>query len=94
MTELDPVVAGLIVKTTFSLLDDIKRLVPNSDVISASFDGSGNRTEGDRRIEIEKHSTEDETRWWFSVKPIDEYSFVRIPTTSSGIHCTLSKFCR
>ena len=62
-------------------LQQVKEFL-NSDVISASFDGKGERLQGSEKIEVEVHRSEDgETVWWLSVKPVDEYAFVRFPVT-------------
>ena len=60
--------------------------IARSDVISAFFDWNGERTTGSDKIEIEKHPQENSAAiWWYSVKPLSEYTFVRIPVVGSGI---------
>lgn len=69
----------------FSFLGYIKNLA-TSDVISAYFRWDGTLAEGSGKIEIEKHTEEASPEtWWYSVKPLSEYTFVRIPLTASGI---------
>ncbi|MHB8576843.1 MAG: hypothetical protein ACYDCQ_16105 [Dehalococcoidia bacterium] len=62
------------------------RRVRDTGIISALFDGQGNRTAGSDKIAVAvyPHSGA-KNAWWFEVKRIDEYSFVRIPLIESGI---------
>ena len=60
--------------------------IGSSDVISAFFDWNGERITGSNKIEIEKHPQQNNAATWFySVKPLSEYAFVRIPLIGSGI---------
>ena len=63
----------------------------SSPVISAYFDAHGNRIEGSDKIEVDKHSTQSPAEWWFSVKPFEDYVFVRFPVIESGIYEVIGK---
>ena len=66
--------------------------IASSDVISAYFSWDGTRVEGDDKIEVEKHKDEDcHDTWWYAVKPLPDYTFVRIPVTASGIQELLGR---
>ena len=72
--------------SVFSYLSIIKGIA-NSDIISTYFNWNGNIKEGNRKIEINKHFIgDDKMSWFYSVKPIEDYTFIRIPLASSGIH--------
>ncbi len=57
--------------------------VKGAGVISAHFAVDGQRIGGSDKIEVEKHETEDKGVWWFSVKDVKDYTFVRIPLVDS-----------
>ena len=60
--------------------------VATSDVISAYFSWDAERVEGTDKIEIQKYTEEESPEtWWYSVKPLPDYTFVRIPVMASGI---------
>jgi len=62
------------------------RGIRDSNVISALFRWDGTRIEGSEKIEIEKHPKEGQDNiWWFSVKEVPEYTFVRIPVIESCV---------
>ena len=65
--------------------------IASSDVISGYFNWNGEQIEGNENIVIERHPGEDPAAWFFSVKPIQDYTFVRIPVTPSGIRELLGK---
>lgn len=74
-----------ITQSILHFLGYIKGLA-TSDVISAHFSWDGTRAEGSDKIEIEKHTEEKSPEtWWYTVKPLPDYMFVRIPLTASGI---------
>lgn len=61
--------------------------ISGSEVLSTYFAHDGTHIEGSRKIEIEKHPTEGrDDVWWFSVREVPDYTFVRIPVNFSGIH--------
>ena len=70
----------------WALLEYLRSVV-GADVISAFFKYDGTRVEGSEKLEIEMHTTEDKPYvWWYSVKPIEDYAFVREPVTPSCAH--------
>ncbi len=59
--------------------------ITDTDVIAAHFDGDGERISGDDKIEIERHHDENnEAVWFFIVKEIPGYTFVRAPVIESA----------
>ncbi len=59
--------------------------ISGTDVISAHFDWDGQRISGDDKIEIERHFIgAKEAIWFFSVKEIPGYTFVRAPVIQSA----------
>lgn len=59
-------------------------------IISALFDWKGKRIEGDKRLEVEVHYPYGELgpgadNWWYSVKPLEDYKFVRMPVNPGGV---------
>ena len=58
-----------------------------SDVISAMFDPRGERTHGSDRIDVERHDSDPpDAVWWFSVEPVEGYTFMRFPLIDSGLY--------
>lgn len=75
-----------VAKGVFAALEFVKNLA-DSSVISGYFRYDGTRVEGSEKIEIELHPLKDTPAvWWFSVKPVPEYVFVRIPLVESCAH--------
>lgn len=69
----------------FQVLDFIKG-VTSSDLISAYFAYNGSRLEGSDKIEVERVQSKDNSRtWWFYVKPVEGYVFVRHPVIQSCV---------
>jgi hypothetical protein len=63
------------------------RGMSDTSVISAFFDNRGNRKEGSNKIEVEKNSQESSGDvWWYSVRPVDDYVFIRFPIIESGVY--------
>lgn len=61
------------------------RDVGEAHVIKAHFNWAGERVSGDENLEIERHFVgEDEAIWYFSVKEIHGYTFVRAPVIESA----------
>lgn len=87
MIEIGAASAGLnLAKGLYQALDYI-RGVKNTDVIAAYFRSDGTRIEGSAKIEIEVHKDEKApSQWWYSVKPVEDYVFVREPTVESCAH--------
>ena len=60
------------------------RTLAGADVVAGYFKFDGTRVEGSSRIEIELHTFEDHPElWWYSVKAIEDYAFVREPVSPS-----------
>jgi hypothetical protein len=73
-----------IAKTAYQALEFI-RGISDSGIISAYFWHHGERIEGSEKIEVEIHyeKEDDKTVWWYSVKPLDDYVFIRVPLVES-----------
>ena len=59
--------------------------VAESNVISALFRSDGSRIEGSEEIVIETHTDDRPDIWWFEVKELEDYTFIRIPTIESCV---------
>ena len=75
--------AGFI-SPTMSVINAI-RDIRGTDVISALFDAQGQRVHGEERISVERHDQADGS-WWYSVDPVEGYTFTRIPLIASGLY--------
>ncbi len=61
------------------------RGITGSKVIFASFRYDGTRIEGSDKIEVEVHPSQNDGVWFFGVKRVEAYAFVRFPLTPSGL---------
>lgn len=67
-------------------LDFIKGIA-GSNIISGYFRHDGTRIEGTKKVEILIHpSEENPSVWWYQVKPLEDYAFMRVPVVGSGVH--------
>ena len=83
---IDPstITGGIAVAQRGWALLEYVRSVVGADVIGAYFKHDGTRIEGSKKLEIESHrSAANPAIWWYSVKPIENYAFVREPVTPS-----------
>lgn len=63
------------------------RSIGNKDIISAYFSSDGTRLEGSEEIDIIIHRDENEMAvWFYEVKPVDGYVFVREPVSPTCSH--------
>lgn len=70
-------------KSVYQALDFL-RGVADSGVIAAYFRYDCTRVYGSDRIEIEMHPDEERnTVWWYSVKSLEDYVFIRVPVVES-----------
>ena len=84
--------AGAVIGVGKSVLQVMEQIrgIADSSVISAYFKWDGSRIEGSDKIEVER-IFEDEAphemdgMWWFSVKEVEDYAFVRMPLVESGL---------
>jgi hypothetical protein len=53
-------------------------------IMSALFKWDGTRSEGDDQIIVDLHKQQDGT-WYYSVKEVPDYVFIRIPVNAGGI---------
>jgi len=72
-------------KSVLELLGYIRNIA-GANVISAYFKYDGLRIEGSERIEIERHEEGDKTVFWYSIKAISNYAFMRFPTVGSSAY--------
>lgn len=94
MTKVDEIVvelistAGAVIGAGKSILQGLEfiRGIKDSSVISAYFKLDGSRIAGSDKIEIEKHPDKGRNDvWWFSVKELQDYTFVRVPVIESCV---------
>jgi hypothetical protein len=87
MTDISVISGGIqVAKSGWAFLEYL-RSVAGADVISAYFRYDGTRVEGSTKVEVELHAVEGQSSvWWFSVKPLSDYAFVREPVNPSCAH--------
>jgi hypothetical protein len=87
MTDPSSLATGVgLVKSAWALLEYVRATV-GAEVIAAYFKYDGTRIAGSEKIEIEYHPTESKPQiWWYSVKSIADYVFVREPVNPSCAH--------
>jgi hypothetical protein len=87
MIDISSISSGInIAKSAYQALDFIREIA-GASVISAYFRYDGTRVEGSEKIEIELHPDEkNKAIWWYSVKPVEEYVFIRVPVIESCAH--------
>jgi hypothetical protein len=87
MVDISSISGGLsIAKSVYQALDFI-RGITGSRLIAAYFRHDGTRVHGSDKIEIELHRDENrQTVWWYSVKSLEDYVFVRVPVVESCAH--------
>ncbi len=85
MIDISTISVGLgIARSVYQALDFI-RGIAGSAVIAAYFHHDGTRVHGSDKIEVELHRQK-ETEWWYLVKPLEDYVFVRVPAVESCAH--------
>jgi len=84
---IDSIVSAIgLAKSGYETLNLVRGIV-GTDVISAYFKHDGTNIEGSKDINVKLHSDpENNAIWWYSVKPIDDYIFVRTPVIESCAH--------
>ncbi len=72
------------VSDAISMVTLIRQVYRNRRIISALFDWEGKRIEGNEKLKVRKlggfHNV-----WWYTVEPIDDYQFVRIPVNPGAV---------
>jgi len=55
--------------------------------MGAMFDWQGKRLEGDEKLNVKVHGSAQvgSHNWWYSVEPLDDYEFIRIPVNAGGV---------
>lgn len=72
-------------KDLLGFIDEVQKFA-GSRVISAYFKWDGTRLDGDEEIVAERHDGTGPAQWWFSIKDIADYVFVRFPVVGSCAH--------
>jgi len=87
MIDISSISGGLsVAKSVYQALEFI-RGIAGASVVAAYFRYDGTRVEGSDKVEIEIHRAENnETEWWYLVKPLEDYVFVRVPVVESCAH--------
>lgn len=77
-----------------TLLDFIQRRYTEHKIISALFDWDGKRLQGDQRLEVQVYPDKDneDRAWYYSIKPLDDYEFIRIPVNAGAVIESLGTF--
>jgi len=87
MIDISSISGGLsVAKSVYQALEFI-RGIAGASVVAAYFRYDGTRVEGSDKVETEIHRAENnETEWWYLVKPLEDYVFVRVPVVESCAH--------
>ena len=72
------------ISDAIALFELISKMRDRIETISAFFRWDGTRISGDEGIEVVKNDQEDGT-WYYSIKEIDNYVFIRIPVNAGGV---------
>ena len=72
------------ISDAIAFYDLLTRKINEHKIISALFDYDCKKIYGDDKIEIEKHPIDDKV-WFYSVKDIEDYIFIRIPTNAGCV---------
>ena len=64
----------------------LREIHGKAKILAALFDPDGSRLEGDDQISVEVHRESDDSDvWWYEIKPLDDYEFIRIPVNVSAV---------
>jgi hypothetical protein len=72
------------ISDAIALYELIRRIYAERTFIAALFDWEGNRLEGDDRLKVQVHNLR-EGVWFYSIEPLEDYQFIRIPVNMGGI---------
>lgn len=81
---IQEIAAGASLTKDFFQFLNFLRGVVGADIISSYHRYDGAKVEGAKQIEIELSTTENAEVFYFNVKPLDDYIFVRFPLNSAG----------
>jgi hypothetical protein len=75
-----------VISDAIALYDLVRRAYQGRNILSALFDADGKRLAGDERLAVEMHQLEGNPAvWWYSVAPVDDYHFIRIPVNAGAV---------
>ena len=84
LDDIGLVTSGVSLVQQVLALGKFAKKISGTDVISAHFDSAGQRISGDDKIEIDRQFVGDgEAIWFFIVKEIPGYTFIRAPVLES-----------
>ena len=85
--EIDKIVSAIsLAKSGYETLKIVWGIA-GTDVISAYFKHDRKRVEGSKDIIVELHrDSKNKAIWWYSVKPLKDYIFIRTPLIESCAH--------
>lgn len=66
-------------------LIEFMRGLTGTDIISALFDAEGKRTSGSELIEVVNIPGHDDSVWWYAVKDVPDYIFIRMALIPSCV---------
>ncbi len=72
------------VSDAISMYSLIRQVYRNRQIVGALFDPDGKRIEGSDKLKVKKHLGF-QNIWWYSVDPLDDYQFVRIPVNPGAV---------
>lgn len=69
-----------------ALYELLRRVYGERQIMSGLFDWDGTRIAGDSRLKINVHPFGEEgVIWYYSVEPVEDFEFVRIPVSAGGL---------
>ena len=75
------------ISDVIALIDFLKKCQDQCNIISALFDWSGKRLEGDERIIVDKISIRDKKdAWFYKIRPLEEYIFIHMPVVPGSVY--------
>ena len=75
-----------VISDAMALYELVSKKWEQYHILGALFKWDGTRIEGDEQLSVQIHKAADnEKAWYYSVKDIPEYVFIRIPVNAGGV---------
>ncbi len=72
------------ISDAISMYGLIRQVYKNRQIVGALFDWEGKRVEGDDKLKVRRRTLFHNV-WYYSVEPLDDYHFVRIPVNPGPV---------
>ena len=75
------------ISDAIALYELIRRIYADRqrEILGALFDSDGNRLEGNERLSVTVHPGQEPNVWWYSVDPLENHLFIRIPVNAGSV---------